>query len=100
VVSRIHLLYISLNIYNILPTEGHYVTLSACLLFHTNVSGALKLFFFYIFGTVRNNYICVCVCVCIYIYIYISSPSTPMEAQGGRLYSSYSFMTSALDGGE
>jgi hypothetical protein len=27
-----------------------------------------------------------------------SSPTTPMEAQGERRYSSYSFTTSALDG--
>jgi hypothetical protein len=41
------------------------------------------------------------VCVCIYIYIYIKlSHYTPWRRLGDRRYSSYSYSTSALDGGE
>jgi hypothetical protein len=49
-------------------------------------------------------YVCTCVCVCtVPVYIHIKAKAVPQHTYGGAggemIYSSYTFTTSALDGG-
>jgi hypothetical protein len=52
------------------------------------------------FNFIITLYFYVCYVLHIYLTLVKQSHNTPMEAQGERMYSSYSLTNSAIDGGE